>query len=136
LVDTQSIEARLSRLGELLEQLDQIRAGGEQAYGEDFLTRLATQHALQLAVQTCIDIGTHLIAENNLEMPSDYRGVFASLTALDLDSGLGERLGLAAGMRNVLVHDYLEVDDRVVWEALENLDDLRDFAGFAASLLS
>jgi uncharacterized protein YutE (UPF0331/DUF86 family) len=34
----------------------------------------------------------------------------------------------AAGLRNLLVHGYAEVDDRKVWEALAGLDDLRDYA--------
>jgi uncharacterized protein YutE (UPF0331/DUF86 family) len=135
LVDAESIEARLSRLGQRLAQLEEIRDGGEDAYRGDFRTRLAAQHGLQLAIQTCIDIGAHLIAEHNLEMPSDYRAVFASLVALELDPGLAERLGRAAGMRNILVHDYLEVDDRLVWEALVDLGDLRDFGAYAAGLL-
>jgi uncharacterized protein YutE (UPF0331/DUF86 family) len=135
LVDAESVEARLSRLAQLLEQLQEIHAGGDSAYLADFRTRLAAQHGLQLAIQTCIDIGAHLIAEQNLQMPSDYRGVFEALGPLGLDSALAARLGRAAGMRNILVHDYLDLDDRLVWSALENLDDLRDFAAFVEPLL-
>ncbi|HWB68453.1 MAG TPA: DUF86 domain-containing protein [Solirubrobacterales bacterium] len=135
MVDPESIEARLSRLGELLAELERIRAEGRPAYDAGLRAHLACQHALQLAIQTCIDIGTHLISEHELEMPSDYRGVFRALEPLGLSAELAERLGSAAGLRNVLVHDYLKVDDDLVWGALENLDDLRDFAGFAATLL-
>ena len=41
---------------------------------------------------------------------------------------LGQRLADAASMRNVLVHEYLEVDLDEVDAALERLDDLRRFA--------
>jgi uncharacterized protein YutE (UPF0331/DUF86 family) len=34
-------------------------------------------------------------------------------------------------MRNILVHEYLEIDGRQVWSALERLDDLRAFADAA-----
>ena len=34
----------------------------------------------------------------------------------------------AAGLRKLLVHGYAEVDDRKVWDALADLDHLRDFA--------
>jgi uncharacterized protein YutE (UPF0331/DUF86 family) len=50
---------------------------------------------------------------------------------VDLDKGLAERLAAAAGLRNILVHDYLEIDDDVLWRTLDHLDDLRDFAAFA-----
>jgi uncharacterized protein YutE (UPF0331/DUF86 family) len=102
LVDTSSVSARLEHLGELLTELDAIRGGGRDAYAAEWRTRLAAEHALQLAIQTCIDVG--------------------------LDASLAERLAAAAGMRNILVHGYLDVDDEAVWSALGRLGDLRDFA--------
>jgi len=131
LVDAESIAARIERLGPLLGELEQIGAAGHDAYMADFRTRLAAGHAIQLAVQICIDVGAHLIAELGLETPSDYRGVFASLRGSGLGDELAGRLGDAAGMRNILVHDYLEVDDDEVWAAIGRLDDLRQFAAFA-----
>lgn len=134
MVDAETVAARLTRLDQLLEQLDQVHAAGPDAYAADFRTRLAAQHALQLAIQACIDVGAHLIAASDLQMPSDYRGVFAALVPAGIDADLATRLGHAAGMRNILVHDYLDLDDRLVWEALGDLADLRSFAAFAAAL--
>lgn len=129
MVDPESVEDRLEHLGELLAELERIRLAGRAAYAEDFRTRLAAQHAIQLAVQGCIDIGAHLIAELGASMPDDYRGIFEALREpARLDPELAERLSDAASMRNVLVHAYREVDDARVWEALSNLDDLRQFA--------
>lgn len=129
LVDPEGISARIERLGPLLEELEQIGDGGRDAYMASFRTRLAAAHAIQLAVQICIDVGAHLIAEEGLPAPADYRGVFESLRGADLDGDLAARLGDAAGMRNILVHDYLEDDE--IWEALGRLEDLREFAAFA-----
>jgi uncharacterized protein YutE (UPF0331/DUF86 family) len=97
-------------------------------------TRLAAEHALQLAVQTCIYIGAHLVSELGLKAPDDYRGVFASLRPAGLDEALAERLAAAAGMRNILVHGYLDVDDQLIWDALARLDDLRSFASFVSEI--
>ena len=33
----------------------------------------------------------------------------------------------AVGFRNVLVHDYIEVDDSIVDDRLKSLDDLEEF---------
>ena len=36
-----------------------------------------------------------------------------------------------AGFRNILVHQYLEIDHRLVYDALQNrLDDFRAFANY------
>jgi uncharacterized protein YutE (UPF0331/DUF86 family) len=135
LVDAASIESRLERLRLLLLELDEIRDSGREAYDGDLRLRLATQRGLQLAIQVCIDIGVHLVAELELPMPPDYRGVFSALEAKGLDAGLAARLGSAAGLRNVLVHDYLDLDENVIWGSLSHLDDLRGFAAFAAQQL-
>lgn len=129
MVDPKSIDARLEHLTELLAESERIRASGHAAYDASFRDRLAAQHAIQLAIQICVDIGAHLIAELALRMPDDYRGVFAALQEpLGLAPELVEGLSAAAGMRNVLVHVYLDVDDDRVWDALGHLDDLREFA--------
>jgi len=128
LVDPESIDSRLEHLAELLAESERIRASGRAAYDAAFRDRLAAQHAIQLAIQICVDIGAHLIAELGLRMPDDYRGVFAVLQEpLGLAPELVGGLSAAAGMRNVLVHVYLEVDDDKVWDALGHLDDLREF---------
>jgi uncharacterized protein YutE (UPF0331/DUF86 family) len=132
LVDRESVGRRLQRLGELLAALEAIRADGEQAYLAEMQTRLAAERALQLAVQACIDVAAHLVAELGLRTPEDYRDTFRGLADEDLlDRDLAQRLGDAAGMRNILVHEYLEIDPRQVWRALERLDDLRAFADAA-----
>lgn len=128
LVDVESINSRLERLDELLQELETIRTGGRDAYMAERRTRLAAEHALQLAIQSCLDVGAHLTSELGLPAPDDYRSVFASLRPAGLNADLAERLAAAAGMRNILVHGYLDVDDEAVWNALEHLDDLRNFA--------
>jgi uncharacterized protein YutE (UPF0331/DUF86 family) len=135
LVDPEKVTNRLERLSKLLDELSEIRDDGRDAYHSSFRNRLATTHALQLAVQACLDIGAHLIAEEGLKMPDDYRGVFASLKSAGLEPDLADRLGAAAGMRNVLVHEYLKVDDEAVWDALDHLEDLRLFSSFVEKQL-
>jgi uncharacterized protein YutE (UPF0331/DUF86 family) len=132
LVDPERVRARLERLRPLLAMLERMRAAGRATYDEGLERQLATQHALQLAIQSCIDVGAHLVAELGLPPPSDYRGIFGELAgATVIDSGLADRLGAAAGTRNVLVHAYLEVDHDEIWKALDQLDDLRAFAAAA-----
>lgn len=135
MVDVERIGSRLDRLERLIELLEEVRAGGQARYLEDERLRAMTERWLQLAIQTCIDIGAQLVSELSVEPPSDYAGVFRSLaSAGHVDRDLGDRLAAAAGQRNVLVHMYLDIDDREVFAALDRLDDLRRFAGAAQSL--
>jgi uncharacterized protein YutE (UPF0331/DUF86 family) len=125
---------RLERLEQLLETLEAARRRGRGALGGDLREELHVEHALQLAIQACIDVGAHLVSELGLPTPDDYGQIFESLgNAGRIDRELAGRLSRAVGMRNLLVHEYLDIDLDRVWEALGDLEDLRSFARFAAA---
>lgn len=129
MVDPDRVRDRLQRLDGLLDLLERVRGGGQERYLADLDTRLKAERALQLALQVAIDVGAHLVAELGLPPPDDYRAVFTSLReGRVLEPELAGRLEAAAGLRNLLVHGYAQLDDRQVWDALGRLDDLRSFA--------
>jgi len=135
LVDAERIGVRLERLEHLIERLEGVRAGGEDTYLADEAIRAATERWLQLAEQIVIDIGAGLVSELSVPPPSDYAGIFTALAEADaLPPDLAERLGAAARQRNLLVHVYLDLDDRRVFASLSRLDDLREFAAVAQRL--
>jgi uncharacterized protein YutE (UPF0331/DUF86 family) len=107
---------------------------------ERLLADLDTQNmvlfALYRAVQGCIDLGQHLVAERGLPVPSTYREVFRVLgDAALVDDGLARRLEGWGGMRNVIAHHYGVIDIcRVAAALYEELDDLESFAVAMAAL--
>jgi uncharacterized protein YutE (UPF0331/DUF86 family) len=129
LVDAERAGARLQRLEELLERLDEVREEGEGAYLSDAVVRAATERRLEMAVQICIDIGTQLAAERSVRPPDSYADVFGKLAEAGLlTSELARGLSEAARQRNLLVHLYMDIEDRKVFASLGSLDDLREFA--------
>lgn len=129
MVDVSRVEARVQRLEELIERLDEVHQAGEAAYLGDERQRAATERWLQVAVQICIDLGTQLVTEQSARPPSDYAEVFKILGEKGvIQADLAERLADAARQRNLIVHLYLEIDDRAVFASLDHLDDLREFA--------
>lgn len=135
MVDADSVFAKLARLDALLGVLEEARARGRDAVTSDVHVQLEVERALQVSIQICIDIGAHLVSELGLKPADDYQGVFASLGASGTIAGdLADRLGAAAGLRNLLVHDYGEIDHARLWDSLGELGDLRDFAAAAERL--
>jgi uncharacterized protein YutE (UPF0331/DUF86 family) len=135
LVDAERVEARIERLEQTIERLDAVRARGEATYLADAELRAMTERWLQLAIQSCIDLGAQVASEQSAAPPSDYAGVFAILAdAGVLSDELAQRLGQAARQRNILVHLYMEIDDRSVFASLDRLDDLRQFAAIVQRL--
>jgi uncharacterized protein YutE (UPF0331/DUF86 family) len=113
----------------LLWRLEDVKTGGENAYLASPEVRAMTERWLELAIQICIDLGTQLLMEGSARAPDSYAGVFQSMAEADLlAADLADRLSEAAKQRNLLVHLYMEIDDRKVFASLGSLDDLRRFA--------
>jgi uncharacterized protein YutE (UPF0331/DUF86 family) len=113
----------------MLERLEEVRDAGEEAYLADAKQRLATERLLQLSIQICIDLAAQVVSEQSAPPPSSYSEVFKVLGEKGVISAeIAERLGNAARQRNLLVHLYMEIDDRAVFASLAFLDDLREFA--------
>lgn len=126
----ETIRVRLDKLHEMIALLETIRARGEAAYNNDDLLQAAAERALQIASQCVLDIGNHIIAEISLPLPTDNDEVIDILRKAGVISqDLAGRLAGIGGFRNVLVHDYLTLDQgRIFHEHLGHLDDFRDFA--------
>lgn len=132
MVDRERIHERLSRLDPLLARLTLTQDAGLAAYLADADERLRAERALQLAIQVCLDVAAHLVAELGLRPPDEYRQTFVRLgEAGVLEPELAQRLADAAGLRNLLVHGYADLDDAAVFAALGGLGDLRAFAAAA-----
>ncbi|MCD6289322.1 MAG: DUF86 domain-containing protein [Anaerolineae bacterium] len=102
----------------------------EQTYLTDPLLQAAIERHLQVISQIVLDVGTHIIAEQGWEGPEIYQDVIEILSHHGVISqSLAGRLRGMAGFRNVLVHEYLEIDPRIVYEvATQRLDDYLQFA--------
>ena len=92
---------------------------------------------LQLAIQCVLDIGNHILADRKLREPEEYRDIVKTLGDHSLISpDLTERLIPLVGLRNILVHDYLDIDRPRLYDALQaELEDLEEFAKQVAKLL-
>lgn len=85
---------------------------------------------LARAVQCCVDVGVHLLAEAGEPVPGTMADVFDRLAdAGVLPPELASRLRRAVGFRNLVVHRYDDVDWGLALRARnERLDDFAEFA--------
>ncbi len=125
MVDAEVLRLRLRELDRRIGALREARAAGRERFLSDPQLQAAVERHLQLALQSALDAAAHVVAEDFPESPSTYREVFELLGRHGiLDGALVFRLGRAAGLRNLLVHGYLELDPERIWASLEDLDDL------------
>ncbi len=105
------------------------RLSSDKPFEQDFLKQDAIAANLQRAAEQTIDLANHAIRKGKLGLPKDSRDSFDILAnAGVIDAGSALKLKGMVGFRNVLVHDYRELDLRIMKDVIENsLDDLIRF---------
>lgn len=85
---------------------------------------------LQRAVQICVDIGNHILLDFNSPTPSTMAETFRQMAKNNIISdSLSKDLGHAVGFRNIAVHQYEDIDCRIIFSIIkEHLDDFKLFA--------
>ena len=86
-----------------------------------------------VAIESCIDMCNHVISRNGFRAPEDYGDTFRVMNEEGaLKQDFSDELVNMAKFRNRLVHIYLEVENKQVYEILQ--DRLDDFKKFIDSL--
>lgn len=122
-------EALDERIALLRRTVARLRAAAKRDLNDDW-DQWALERGLQLAAQALFDVGNHVLAGAFSARPKEYANVPPELARRSVISDeLAARLAGLAGFRNLLVHDYAEVDPVRVRDLLRTrLDDFADFA--------
>lgn len=102
----------------------------DKPFTEDYIRQDAIAVNLQRACELCIDMANYVIRKEKLGLPKDSAESFLLLVQAGIiDRELGRNLKGMVGFRNVLVHQYQELDLNLMIEVIEkHLEDLIDFA--------
>jgi uncharacterized protein YutE (UPF0331/DUF86 family) len=90
-----------------------------QDYLDEFDNQLLVERLIELLVEFASDINSYLLVELYQTPPDTYATSFSEASKQGLiSSPLAQKLSKSAGMRNILVHQYLEVEHEVVYSAI------------------
>lgn len=109
-IDAEVVVLRLGLMRELLADLDSVGEVDALRLRDDRLTRHAVERILTQLVDLAVSINSH-VAVSAGKTPSSYRESFHAAAAAGLiNVDLAQRLAPSAGLRNVLTHDYVNID--------------------------
>jgi uncharacterized protein YutE (UPF0331/DUF86 family) len=118
---------KVARVMDKLQRIAEVGPGSLDQMKQDRSRRDLLAFYLALAVEDCIDIAEHLIAEHKWGAPDSYGEAFRLLTQHGvLSSSLAELMVQAAGMRNAILHEYEGIDWTRVHAAMGDLSRLRE----------
>ena len=137
------VERKLQLIAEELARLTDFRDISYDELIGDALRLAAVERILERVVLRAIDVNEHLLAA--LARGQDagatrltYRDTFLKLVGLGVyDAEFGALIAGSAGLRNVLVHEYNDIDHRIVHGSLKRtLDEYTTYIERVGAFLS
>lgn len=118
------LEEMLMYIGELEEILPD-----EEEYYNNLVKRRACEKTIELAIEALISTATIIVSSQRFGIPTSEENIIDILVRHDvMTSMLGEKIKDMKGFRNLLIHKYGGVDDRLAHEFLtHNLPDFTEF---------
>lgn len=127
MVDRLRVERLLRKMANDLAVLD-TEAKADPDRRDDPIWLRGVKYSFVTVIEAAIDLAQHLCATSGWGPPSDNGDALRLLGEHDvLATDLADSMRRAVGFRNVLVHDYADVDDGVVLARLRDLSELRAF---------
>jgi uncharacterized protein YutE (UPF0331/DUF86 family) len=88
-------------------------------------------------IEACVDVAQHICATEGWGPPADNGDAVRLLGEHGVcPPALAHSIRQAVGFRNVLVHDYIRVNDDIVIGWLKALGDLEDFVSQVAAFIT
>ncbi len=129
MVDKTVLAKKLAAVRDAVARIADVLPATPEEFRSDRTTREVVTLNLFLALQDCIGLATHWLADAGWDVPQSYGEVFTMLGERGvLDQELALRLRAAAGLRNLIAHQYGILDlDRIFEMATSKRGDLLAF---------
>jgi uncharacterized protein YutE (UPF0331/DUF86 family) len=129
MVDRAVLAGKISAVRDAVARIREVLPIERARFVSDRTLREITIPNLFVALQECLSLATHWLADTGLDVPQSYAQVFERLGERGVvDMDLASRLAGASGLRNLVAHRYGVLDwERIHEIATTRLDDLLAF---------
>ena len=135
MVDKTLILKKLAELEQYLLQINEFSDITTAEYSSDWKTQRIVDRTLQMMIETCLDIGGHIISDEGYRVPESYADMFNVLQEnAIIPEVLREGLNKMAKFRNIVVHHYDKIDPNIVITILRK--NLGDFNRFKTAIIT
>ena len=137
MVNPEKVEGLLDKLREYVSQLRELQKIPQDRFVGEFVNLTSAKYLFQVAIECCLDIGNHIISSEGLRSPEDYKDIFKVLNENKIipDEFLDTAISMAK-FKNRLVHLYWEVDNKKIYEFLQNnLNYFDEFIGYVLKVI-
>jgi uncharacterized protein YutE (UPF0331/DUF86 family) len=137
MLDRQIIEQHLQNMEAALANLGRYQDLSLEKLGKDLSLIWIVEKGLEILIQNLLDIGAHILASEIRNDWDDYGEIILKLGQhgiIPID--FSKRIQGMAGLRNILVHEYLRVDVSKIYDYQKNrLGDFVEFMSYVQRYL-
>ncbi|AJF62901.1 MAG: hypothetical protein QT11_C0001G0765 [archaeon GW2011_AR20] len=102
-----------------LKQLSKIKSKTFNEYEKDFKTKAACERYFEKIAEATFDLAILVIKEKNLQIPEqDYEAFNILENEKIINIDLANKLRNMKGMRNIIAHQYGDVDDKIMYATI------------------
>ncbi len=131
--DNQKILSKLEEMLVYVGELQEILPD-EEEYHKDLVKRRACEKTAELAIDALISAAAIIVSIGRFGIPTSQENIIDLLARHGVITPvLAEKLKDMKGFRNLLIHKYGEVDDKLAYEFL--IQDLADFTKFQKQVI-
>ena len=125
MVDKTLLLRKLAELEEYFVQIGEYSNISVDRYSKNWKTQRIVERTLQMMIEICVDIASHIVSDEGFRVPKSYADAFKVLHENNIiKKDLFDRMELMAKFRNLLVHQYDRIDSGIVVKILNTrLDD-------------
>ena len=129
MIDKNVVLDKASKIGRHLRRIREKRDINLDQFLNDIDAQDIVLFNLQVAIQNCIDIASHIISDEGLGVAGSTSEIFYILQDNDyIEAHLTEKIITAVGFRNLVAHEYGNLDLKKVYQILhEDIEDLESF---------
>jgi uncharacterized protein YutE (UPF0331/DUF86 family) len=129
MVDEILLATRIAAVRDAVARIRTVLPSEPDTFVSDRTTREVVVLNLFVALQECVSLAAHWLADEGLDVPQTYGELFRRLGERGVvPNELAKRLAAASGFRNLIAHQYGVLDwQRTFALASERLDDLLAF---------
>jgi len=124
-VDKTLLLRKLAELEEYFGQIGEYSDISVDKYSKNWKTQRIVERTLQMMIEICVDIASHIVSDEGFRVPKSYADTFKVLYENKIiKKDLFDRMERMAKFRNILVHQYDRIDAKIVVSILNTyLDD-------------
>lgn len=128
------IRERIKKLDEVVAQLKKLRQLSKRKFFAGKTVQYAAMYAMVIGIEAICDMGNHILAKYFNRAAETYKDVILLLGEEGvIPKNFAQKSSKMTDFRNVLIHVYLEVDEKKVFENLQKAPE--EFTKFSRYFL-